>query len=656
MESNWKKKCRCRSANRLLAALVVLMPVCAGSAARGEEAASAGGSGSAATLTVDFGKWVDHPLVKSKIGLYNSGYIPGGLRTYRRDAQMLDGVRPDSLRFDGGLGSPRGIILSRPPMVSGSPSDPTYDFREADRLVDLLNSRGVRPYWCYSYVPGLLAPEGGDFRDPPEDMQQWAAVLGAVAGHFRQTGRTIAFHEIYNEPDNRDFFRGTLDDYLSMYEHGARAIRSADPEARVGGPSLAFTESWIRPFLEHVTRRNIPLDFFSFHFYPGVPYTASDIRGVVEMVRRELAVYPSLATTEMHLNEYNSLPIHYPENGPQQKHALAARLLDDFAYFVSQPCLTSVHWAQFMDTGGGNWSGLVGITGHRKAAYNALAIYAGMPVDRRQVEIESSAGLGAMASSDGHTCAVVVWNTGKTEQNVRLKMGGVPFETGDMRVYRIDADNASHGDGSAREDLAAVQERRGVSMDGARWEGPLPAGGVVYIEADDGSGLSGLTPYEGARVVHVLHSYPDRDSPGYAYFDRRTWIARLGMGGDEQARAEVGVVADDLPKFLEVAVEVDGQAQPPARGGLLGVRLDYLAGTEWASSVLFHGRSSGGAANQAVPWGTRARPDQDVRVPDLARFRIEPSRHAPEGWTGRTLITFAMHGAPAHARAKITVR
>jgi hypothetical protein len=166
--------------------------------------------------------------------LYNSGYVPGELRTYRRDAQLLDGVRPDSLRVDGGLGSPRGIILSRPPMVSGSPADPAYDFREADQLVDLLHSRGVRPYWCYSYVPGLLAPEGGGFRDAPADMQPWAAVLGTVAGHFRQTGRSIAFHEIYNEPDNRDFFRGTLGDYLSMYERPLGTVHGYGRRQLVG--------------------------------------------------------------------------------------------------------------------------------------------------------------------------------------------------------------------------------------------------------------------------------------------------------------------------------------------------------------------------------------------------------------------------------------
>ena len=107
-------------------------------------------------VSADFSKWVDFPLVKTKFGVYNSGYVPGHLNTYKRDIAFFKEVRPDSLRFDGGLGAPPHIIFGKPPMISGKPGELRYDFRKADELVDLLNAHNVAPYWCYSYVPSLI--------------------------------------------------------------------------------------------------------------------------------------------------------------------------------------------------------------------------------------------------------------------------------------------------------------------------------------------------------------------------------------------------------------------------------------------------------------------------------------------------------------------
>jgi len=115
----------------------------------------------------------------------------------------------------------------------------------------------------------------------------------------------------------------------------------------------------------------------------------------------------------------------------------------------------------------------------------------------------------------------------------------------------------------------------------------------------------------------------------------------------------VGVLAEGLPAELDVAVEMDGEMSP---GGLLGVRLDYLSDDGWKSSVLFHGRADGGETGLALPWGTRRKPDRQVRVPDFSRFRIRPGDYAPEGWTGRVLMTFLMQRAGTDTRAKITVR
>ncbi len=615
-----------------------------------------------AVVTADFSKWVDHPLVKTKFGVYNSGYVPGHVSAYRRDIGFFDGVHPDSLRFDGGLGSPPHIILGDPPMISGTPPELRYDFRQADELVDLLNAHNIAPYWCYSYVPHALVKPGQGFADVPSDLNGWGAACAAVAKHFRDTGRRIAYHEIYNEPDNRDFFRGTPRDYLGMYEHAAKAIREADPEARIGGPSLAFTEPWIAPFLDHVTTKRLPLDFFSFHYYPGVAYPASNVHGVIDIVLRELGKHPELATTEVHLNEYNSLPINYPKDGPQQKHSLAAALLSDFGHFISQPGLTKVHWAQFMDTGGGNWSGLVSIDSHAKAAYNAYLIYSMMPVDRRLVLLDSPPGLGGLASSDDHKCALVVWNRSGAARNTRLDLGKIPCERGTVRVYRIDAHHSSWGDDPKSEHLVPVEMRDGASMRNLTWSGNIPDGGVVYIEADDETGISELARHSTARVLRVLHYYPDRTRKCDADFDPNTWIARLGMAGEEWADAEVGVVAEELPDVLKVTMQVEGELRKMDSNSLLGVRIDYRAGGEYTKSVLFHGPCRGGVDLYSAkrwlehPWGTTRKADEVVTAADCTGFDIPVPQHAPQGWDGRATLTFILQNAGPTVRAKLTVR
>jgi len=433
-------------------------------------------------VRVDFSKRANHPLVKSKFGVYNSGFVPGHLEAYKRDIHLFEEIRPHSLRFDGGLGSPLGILLSQPRMISKVSGEIVYDFTQADELIDLLLTHNVQPYWCYSYVPLDLVENGQDHRNPPNSLEEWSEVVGVVARHFRETGRRVAYHEVYNEPDNKDFFAGSLDSYVALYEAAVKAIRKADPEARVGGPALAFTDSWIEPFLAYVVERGLPLDFLSFHFYPGVPYAKLSVQEVIDMMRYELEKHPELRHCEMHLTEYNPLPINYPEDGPQQKHRLAALLLRDFEFFLREPRLTQVHWAQFMDTAGGNWSGMVSIDGHRKAVFNAYRIYASMPEDRYLLSISGPREFGGMASSDAGKSTAVLWNLCGRSQTVSARLRNLPFSKGIVRVYRIDADHASWGDNPAHEELLPTEVSVELNMADIEWNGAIPDGGVAYFE------------------------------------------------------------------------------------------------------------------------------------------------------------------------------
>jgi len=612
-------------------------------------------------VVADFGVSVDYPLIKSKFAVYNSGLVP--LARYVRDIERVAEVKPDSLRVDLHWGSPHTPYSIQP--VTGTADAPVFHFEEMDGIATLLNSIDVQPYWSYCYMPLPLQKPAGVWQNPPSDPEAWGRILGAVAAHYRNADppNPIGYHEVYNEPDNPPyFFRGTVGDYLTMYDHGVRAIRGADPDAIVGGPALAFDGTWVAPFLDYVRRHELPLDFFSFHFYGRSSWDHQRLPQVLEMLRKHLASRPEFATTEMHLNEYNAYYVQYPEGGTQDRYYLASALLADFSLLLSQPDLTLVHWAQFLDSGGRNYSGMVSSGGHRKAVFNAYKIYGMMPVDRRRVHVDGPQGLGGMASSDAHQAGLVVWNQTRFGQVADVILDGIPFPRGTFRVYRIDKEHASWGDDACNEVLTPVETRANGTTVGLRWSGEIPRDGVVYLEVVDGTEISELAPNRVATVKRVLHYYPDRTKKAYADFDRNTWIARLGMATEEYADEEVGVAAQEMPEVLDATFEVEGTLRKVSANSLVGLRVDYAVDGIYTKGLLFHGPYAGSvdlydaARSAAMPWGTKQREDQEIAVPNLSRFRVPIAELSPEGWRGSAQITAIMQDAGVGTRAKVTLR
>src|SRR5690606_22736354 len=155
-----------------------------------------------------------------------------------------------------------------------------------------------------------------------------------------------------------------------------------------------------------------------------------------------------------------------------------------------------------------------------------------------------------LASTDEHESAVVLWNKSGAAHTINLTFSGVPFATGDLRVYRVDGSNASYGDNPATEDLRATETYLDVATAGRTWTGTLPNDGIVYLKFDDGSGIDGNDVVDNGTVLRT-HSYrPDRTKSSYADFDTRTWTAYLGMASETWADEEVGVTVEELPARL----------------------------------------------------------------------------------------------------------
>lgn len=475
-----------------------------------------------ATASIDFGRAGGVPLSKERIAIYNSGLVP--IERYRRDAEFLRRSRAESLRIDLGWGA-EWMPWRHQPVVREADGTLRYHFEETDDVARVIADAGLRPYWSYCYVPVAARPDGGDWRGMAEDDGTWVELVRRYVGGAAERGIAIGYHEVYNEPDLRDertaqphFYTGALDDYLDLYRATARAIREVDPSARIGGPALAVTSvnrRWLEAFLTMVVDEDLPLDFLSFHHYG-----AFSLENTLDIVDDVLAGFEGFEHLELHLNEYNSFQIDYPRGGLQDGHLLASSFAAELPRLLSRRSLTRTHWAQFLDSGEGNFSGMIDIDGSPKPVFSVYEFFQQMPLDRVAVAIDGPEGIGAIASADEHRAAVLAWNRHFVDTEVTFELTA---STGVVRVIGPD--------GESRHLVEADQP---IVVD-------IPTGGVAMIE------FGGPASEATHRPVHRAH-LPRALSPteGWCDIDERSATFRLGVARDGARIA----CAADLPEAV----------------------------------------------------------------------------------------------------------
>ncbi len=224
-------------------------------------------------------------------------------------------------------------------------NDPgSYDFAFTDHLLSGLADAGVEPFFRL----GVTIENAYRLKSyrvfPPADFHKWARICEHVIRHYNEGWAGgyrmgITYWEIWNEPDNYEgpglspMWRGTMEEYFSLYEITARHLKSCFGDSiRVGGyASCGFyaldadpgcdgnlirtghdcdwrarTEYFIdflHGFLRHITsaEHSAPLDFFSWHSYADVPTVVRESR----YIRRVLNHY-GLSSVPDILNEWNT--------------------------------------------------------------------------------------------------------------------------------------------------------------------------------------------------------------------------------------------------------------------------------------------------------------------------------------------------------------
>jgi len=78
---------------------------------------------------------------------------------------------------------------------------------------------------------------------PPKDQAKWAMLIRALLAHWKErygvAEITQWYYEVWNEPDLKMFWSGSMNEYFKLYKTTSEAVKEECPKCRVGGPAAA---------------------------------------------------------------------------------------------------------------------------------------------------------------------------------------------------------------------------------------------------------------------------------------------------------------------------------------------------------------------------------------------------------------------------------
>ena len=599
-------------------------------------------------LWVDFGNHTGVPLLKRQNTFSVSySFLGNATAGYMRDVSALQSLRSENMRVDlsmgnGGLGNQ---------FAQGTLDNMTHQFGTLDALLEQLYANGTQPYFSYSFMPKLLQPEGGNWRSPPRDYEAWKQLCYDIAAHYLENGWPLAANEIWNEPDlGTTFYDGTWDEFIQMYDYAVRGIREANPNATVGGMSLAFVQNidqnLIRRFLTHVQANNLPMDFISYHNYSTQRYIKET--ATLNSILSEYG--DAFSSLGLHINEFH-VSESWDRTNPGMPNTanMACLAVQAIHELVEMPTVTSVNWATWRDEGIG-LSMMNLSTGQRSAVYHAIKCYNDMPIDR--VAFTGTRYAEGFASVDEQSAGVMVYTRLVKDRQVTVHLDNLPFDRVDVKVYAIDENHSSIYDGSESDKLEAIDSLTNVSTENLTWTGTLGARGVLYIRVVPTGEkvtrnavwtMDGDTPIAGevATVIRKEYYFEDRTSTMFSEFDLGTFTAWAGMGNKADGMTKGAVLLQNLPDQLTIAPTVYGDMADEAACFLYAEYVDEA-----------------GVPVRTAAWTLGS----DVWTPDgldvqASRFSLDEAvtLETPENFTGTLKLTWGMQNAGQDVTLKLTV-
>jgi xylan 1,4-beta-xylosidase len=392
----------------------------------------------------------------------------------------------------------------------GADGKPVYDFTITDQTFDAMKEAGVKPMVELGFMPKDLAapvagiteyqlhyPQqtmGGSSNNPPKDYALWGELIRKYTEHLvnRYGKDEVAtwYFEVWNEPDIM-YWHATPEEYFKLYDFAVAGVRSALPNAIVGGPASTGpgspkAEAFLEAFLQHcqsaksaATGKAVPLDFISFHPKGRPQVVDGHVRmGLAEELRaaekgmKIVARHPVYQHTPIILSEADPEgcagcsmkvnPANAYRNGPLYPTYTAAAIKGLFELQDRNKVnlISMLSWS-FEFEGKDYFEGFrtLATNGVDKPVLNVFRMAALMSGDRvattstSQVALDQilaagvrqSPDIDAMATKGSREAAVMLWNYHDEEaaappSDVEVAIAGVPATVKKVLVehYRID--------------------------------------------------------------------------------------------------------------------------------------------------------------------------------------------------------------------------
>lgn len=347
------------------------------------------------------------------------------------DPAFLDNARTAASELGPGLVRLDNIFNFYGIVQRGSDGKISYQWSKLDRVLNSVRAMHKEPLICLSYMPETMSAMTGSRIAPPADYTEWANLVSATVTHLnieRKLG--IRYWEVWNEPNEWDFWHASYPEYLKLYDVTVQAAISADPSIHIGGPALSrFSTDHISAMLEHEASLGDTgrIDFLSWHSYGDSPAQMSDnIRKAREIAAR----YPQFKP-ELFITEFNVL-----QGGPGDSSANAytdrvegAIALMSSLESMQRDRLDQALLFELKDGPGprpfwGRW-GILNYDGQPKPIYHALKAYqtrAGPPLP---VSLKGNPGdgkLGLLAFGGPQNASLILWYTGSNPARVKIAL------------------------------------------------------------------------------------------------------------------------------------------------------------------------------------------------------------------------------------------
>ena len=247
------------------------------------------------------------PVFKRHANDQNSG---GTLALY--STLRIPYARNHDANYSSFYGGPYTVDISSIfPNFDADENDPkSYDFACTDEYIAVTELAGAKTFFRLGQSIEHRIKKYHIF--PPKDYAKWARICEHIIMHYNYGWADgyeygLEYWEIWNEADldrktdNKRTWAGTLEEFCDLYAITAKHLKSRFPELKIGGPAVSNINEWTDLFLADMQKREVPMDFFSWHIY------TREIHKVVNEAKKARTVMEKYGygNAESILNEWN---------------------------------------------------------------------------------------------------------------------------------------------------------------------------------------------------------------------------------------------------------------------------------------------------------------------------------------------------------------